>query len=318
MAFCKNCGCELKEGAKFCPECGASMPQENGNDKVNDPVKINESGNSGESVLSKIDRFGMFYGIGLLILAFVFCFVEPPFFKIVLAFLAIFGAIFCLARKYRLKVFPILALITAVVCLFMGLVQSNDRGLFTTARKYKEQKKAELEKLEEEIEQDNDSDIDALIADAVEDAEKANEKALEEAETADEEVESTIDEAVEKEKPSEETSDDSDKEEKEETAQEVKEPEKEEKPAGGVDPDLKAFLDSYEDFVDEYVDFMKKYKSDPTNVLSMIGEYGEIMQKYEDFAKKVDQYDTNTMSTEDAKYYLEVTNRCTQKMLGVL
>ncbi len=83
----------------------------------------------------------------------------------------------------------------------------------------------------------------------------------------------------------------------------------------GVDPDLKAFLDSYEEFADEYVAFMKKYQADPTNAIAMLGEYSEMMQKYADFADKIDKYDSNNMSTEDYKYYIEVTTRCTQKML---
>lgn len=84
-----------------------------------------------------------------------------------------------------------------------------------------------------------------------------------------------------------------------------------------MDPELKAFLDSYEAFMDEYVDFMKKYTDGSGDPLAMLTEYTQIMTKYEDFAKKADAYDTNEMSTEDAKYYLEVINRCNQKMLEV-
>lgn len=87
--------------------------------------------------------------------------------------------------------------------------------------------------------------------------------------------------------------------------------------ATGVDPDLKKFLDSYEAFIDEYVDFMKKYMNDPGNAISMLSEYTQIMTKYEDFAEKVDEYDSNEMSKEDAKYYLDVVNRCNKKMLDV-
>ena len=47
----------------------------------------------------------------------------------------------------------------------------------------------------------------------------------------------------------------------------------------GVDPDLKAFLDSYEAFMDEYVDFMKKYMADPGNVINMLSEYSDIMSR---------------------------------------
>lgn len=87
--------------------------------------------------------------------------------------------------------------------------------------------------------------------------------------------------------------------------------------ADGVDPDLKAFLDSYEEFVDEYVAFMKKYMADPNNATSMLSEYTEIMEKYDDFAETVEKYDSSDMSTADANYYLEVTTRCSQKMLDV-
>ncbi len=85
---------------------------------------------------------------------------------------------------------------------------------------------------------------------------------------------------------------------------------------GGVDPDLKAFLDSYEDFMDEYIEFMQKYMANPTD-LTLLGEYADMMQKCSDFEEKVNKYDTKEMSTADAAYYLEVTNRVTQKMLKI-
>ena len=90
-----------------------------------------------------------------------------------------------------------------------------------------------------------------------------------------------------------------------------------EKSNQGVDPELKEFLDSYEAFVDEYVVFMQQYSKNPTD-LSLLARYTDIMQKYSDFAVKVEKYDTKEMSTEDAAYYIEVTSRCSQKMLKVL
>lgn len=89
------------------------------------------------------------------------------------------------------------------------------------------------------------------------------------------------------------------------------------KTADGVDPELKAFLDSYEEFMDEYVAFMKKYSQDPGNALLMLNDYADIMEKYADFSEKIEQYDEKDMSTADAKYYLEVTTRVYQKMLEV-
>ncbi len=85
----------------------------------------------------------------------------------------------------------------------------------------------------------------------------------------------------------------------------------------GVDPDLTAFLDEYEAFVDKYVEFMQKYQANPSD-LTLLAEYAEMMQEYVDFTDKIDAYDSDSMSAADASYYLEVTTRCSQKMLGVL
>ena len=85
----------------------------------------------------------------------------------------------------------------------------------------------------------------------------------------------------------------------------------------GINPELKEFLDSYEKFVDKYVEFMKSYMSDTSNVTKMLTEYTEIMEEYTDFMEKVEAYDTETMSAMDARYYIEVTSRCTQKMLEI-
>ncbi|MBP3728470.1 MAG: zinc-ribbon domain-containing protein [Pseudobutyrivibrio sp.] len=87
--------------------------------------------------------------------------------------------------------------------------------------------------------------------------------------------------------------------------------------SNGVNPDLKAFLDSYEDFVDDYVVFMEKYYDNPTD-LSLLTDYTEFLQDYSDFTNKLNQYDTRDMSTDDYNYYIEVTSRCSQKMLSVL
>lgn len=103
------------------------------------------------------------------------------------------------------------------------------------------------------------------------------------------------------------------------TTPELKQNEKNEKENGaeGVDPDLKAFLDSYEEFVDKYCDIMHKYTENPTD-LSILADYASIMQEYADFASKLETYDSDSMSTADAAYYLEVTTRCSQKMLTVV
>ena len=82
----------------------------------------------------------------------------------------------------------------------------------------------------------------------------------------------------------------------------------------GVTPELKAFLDSYEEFMDEYVSFMKKYQAS-TDSSAMLMDYLNFMQKYNEFSEKADAYNTDEMSDADAAYYLEVTGRIYQKLL---
>jgi len=89
-----------------------------------------------------------------------------------------------------------------------------------------------------------------------------------------------------------------------------------ERDPNGVDPDLKAFLDSYESFMDEYVEFMQKYKSGGSS-LDMMTEYLDMMNKYQDFAEKAEKYDIDSMSDADSKYYFEVMNRINAKILQV-
>jgi hypothetical protein len=85
----------------------------------------------------------------------------------------------------------------------------------------------------------------------------------------------------------------------------------------GVDPDLKAFLDEYEEFMNQYIDFMVKYESSDDTV-SMLLDYTKMLQEYAEFADKLDKYDSNEMSAADAAYYLEVTSRVSAKMVKSL
>ncbi|SEM18638.1 zinc-ribbon domain-containing protein [Butyrivibrio sp. ob235] len=87
--------------------------------------------------------------------------------------------------------------------------------------------------------------------------------------------------------------------------------------AEGVSVDLKDLLDSYEEFMDEYIEFMKKYKSNSTDVASMLGDYTEIMQKYTDFATKISNLNTSNMSPADYAYYMEVTTRIYKKLAEI-
>ena len=83
-----------------------------------------------------------------------------------------------------------------------------------------------------------------------------------------------------------------------------------------VTPEFKELMDSYEAFVDEYCEFMEEY-ADSDDITGMMGEYTEYMQKLADYTEKLDAYDEDDMSDADLSYYLEVTNRCNQKLLEV-
>ncbi len=302
MAFCMNCGNEIPDGTKFCPNCGtqvgSSVPPEkvaenqNVQQQNSEPVGYQQPVYQTQPPVqqpqaSGIDKFGKFFGIILFILAILDFNSDPAILTIILSVGIIVGAIYCLGKKYKLKGFTIIALILAAICLFAGVGQAKKYGIFKTptTKEYASSSTTTKEKTETTKE------------------EKAVDDTVNKSETKAEpkkEVAATNEEKTVPEKKAEEKT--------EEQPQETEQ-------ASGVDPDLKEFLDSYEEFVDQYVEFMKKYNSDPNNMVSMLGEYGEMMQKYADFADKVDKYNSDNMSTEDYKYYIEVTTRCAQKML---
>ncbi len=85
-----------------------------------------------------------------------------------------------------------------------------------------------------------------------------------------------------------------------------------------IRPELKEFLDAYEACMDEYVDFMQKYlNADPTSMASMLGDYYSILTRYTEFAEKIDAFDESELTDAELAYYLEVTNRVSQKLLSV-
>lgn len=84
----------------------------------------------------------------------------------------------------------------------------------------------------------------------------------------------------------------------------------------GIRPEVKDFLDSYESFMNEYCDFMEKYENSD-DVASMLNDYTEYMKKYADFTQKMDDMGDSDLNTEELKYYLDVQNRVSQRLLTV-
>ncbi|MBO5599393.1 MAG: zinc-ribbon domain-containing protein, partial [Oribacterium sp.] len=157
MAFCTNCGSEIPEGTKFCANCGAPVgsTQNNNNDAVdkvfessgvyeNQPGMDNQRAYEQNAYQQKpymgqqadagnvtgLDKYGKFIGIGLLILAIVDFATDPPILTIILSAGIIGGAIFCLTKKFKLKGFPIAAIVLAAFCLLAGVTQANKYGMF--------------------------------------------------------------------------------------------------------------------------------------------------------------------------------------------
>lgn len=287
MAFCRNCGSEVGDGIRFCTNCGAAVDDSNSASydyefsrvKQNMRDEISRSGRLQKEKReeSGFEKFSKFFGIILLLIAIVVFYSDPPILTIVLSIAIIAGAIFCLCQRYRLKGFTITALILALFCFFAGISQGKKLGFLKIPK---------------------DTDYAAMYS-----ADTLEEKApLTQVETDKNEVAATTDKPNKEETPKTVEKADTDTNKQAETID-------------GVDPELKAFLDSYEEFMDEYIAFMKKYAEDPGNAVSMLGEYAAIMEKYAEFADAVEKYDDKKMSTADAKYYLEVTTRINQKML---
>ena len=352
MAVCRNCGTEIPEGTKFCPNCGAptgdgqtnsamtdcaegtagtyetgqqisdsgqpsyhqSQPiSENGqaSDQQGQPISENGQASPQKGQYLQIDpspvknvpvsgikKYSKFFGIALFILAIAAFLTDPPFVTIILSAAVIAGAVFCISRKYKRKGFSIAAIVFAALCLFGGVSQARNYGMFTTPR------------------------VDSSAAGEGKNADNnaSGQQAETPAPTAAPGSPGTDTTAQGSGKEGSASKDASQAGAASDTPAESKAAENTEgaEQAPGVDPELKAFLDSYEKFIDEYVEFMKTYNSDPANALSMLAEYSRIMETYADFTEKLAQYDENEMSAADAAYYLEVTTRCTQKMREIL
>lgn len=307
MAFCRKCGSEIPVGTKFCEKCGENYYYDSGHSDASTGT-VNES---------KPDhhKYGKYLGIILFILSIIDFMTDPAILTIVLSVLIIAGAIFCFSQKYKLKFFTVMSIILATICLLSGISQAKRIGLFNIpgTNKVIEEDIDDFDDLYDDVYDDLDDDIDDDIKDVLSQNDTIDEKSYED------ENENSDTYAETPDNTSEDTDTEVDDETVNESSNDTESVTEETDDTETVDPELKAFLDSYEAFIDEYVSFMIKYQENPDNALEMLSEYTAIMSKYSDFAEKVSQYDAqkDTLSHEDAKYYLEVINRCNEKMLDI-
>ena len=84
----------------------------------------------------------------------------------------------------------------------------------------------------------------------------------------------------------------------------------------GLRKEFKEAMDSYETFMDEYIAFMKKYTNSNATAPEMIKDYGEYMKKYADAVDAFEKWENTDLNKEEAKYYVAVQTRVTQKLLN--
>ena len=84
----------------------------------------------------------------------------------------------------------------------------------------------------------------------------------------------------------------------------------------GLRPEFKAAMDSYEAFYDSYCEIITKYKANPSD-LSILTEYSSMLVKMAEMQKAFDEWNSEDLNKGELAYYLEVSNRITQKLLKV-
>ena len=82
----------------------------------------------------------------------------------------------------------------------------------------------------------------------------------------------------------------------------------------GLRPDVKAAIDSYEEFIDEYCEFMESYDSSDA---AMMLKYVSLLQKEVEVSEKFDKLGDEDLNDAELAYYTTVQLRCSEKLLAV-
>lgn len=85
---------------------------------------------------------------------------------------------------------------------------------------------------------------------------------------------------------------------------------------GGIRPEFKEAMDSYEAFYTEYCEFMKEYSENPTD-LTLLAKYADMLVQAEEMNKAFEAWDEDELSNEELKYYLDVNNRVMKMLVDV-
>ncbi len=99
-------------------------------------------------------------------------------------------------------------------------------------------------------------------------------------------------------------------------ASESKESDTNEELIDGMRPEFKEAMDSYEAFYDEYCNIIKKYAENPSD-MKLLADYTNILTKGAEMTEKFNAWEDNDLNNAELKYYLDVNNRVTKKLLDV-
>ena len=90
-----------------------------------------------------------------------------------------------------------------------------------------------------------------------------------------------------------------------------------------VTPEFKATMDAYEAFYDDYIACMNRYTNasygdDFAEFTNIMNEYFDMLEKLNEWSRKIDAIDESQLSPADDAYFLLVTLRIEQKLLGAI
>ena len=84
----------------------------------------------------------------------------------------------------------------------------------------------------------------------------------------------------------------------------------------GLGKNFKQAMDSYEATMDAYIAFMVNYTNSKGTNPQLFKDYAEWLKKYADAVADIKKWENNNLNKEEAKYYIEVQTRVTQKLLN--
>lgn len=342
MAFCRNCGQELTEGTKFCPNCGAAV---DGAGTNSNGTNINESSNSGMSFnRTNTTNNGMGYdGTGSNNSSYSFSNVprtgagisnrssavseevkaKKPFYdKLGPLYGIILFIVACIAvlsdPPIKMLLLSIVVLVGGVVCFIRKyklkflVVLAMLLAILSVLISTKNIKNDGLLGKKNDRTARNESVYvpDTPVTKPATTSKPVTApkptvapKPVVESEPAEEEVKEEV-------------------QEEEETVAEEKNEEPavvEKEESGGVTPEFKKAMDDYEQFYDEYCDFMEKYiNSDPMDSINMLADYAKMLEQLEEMDKSFEEMGKKEMSTADYNYYIDVNARIQKKLLSVM